>query len=85
MTDWLIFCIGLLAGCGLAMIFTWSGAYLSHKARRQPGEPFIGEIKGEVFRIPDATDLSDYPADEPGEAETRVLERSKQFLKMMAG
>lgn len=65
----------------VALVCIFAGGWLVFKGKNAvQGEGFLTGIpKGEVFRIPDASE------DLENEAEKSVLERTEKFLKNFAG
>ena len=61
------------------------GGWLVHKGQASPGTPFVGrEPKGQVFAIPEAEQVDDYP-DQPTGDEQAILKRTERFLSLIGG
>lgn len=68
----------LCAACVVA------GAWVAFRIRREPGtgQGFIKDPKGDVFTIPDDSELADFPGtEEPSKEEQHLLNRANQFLE----
>lgn len=64
------------------------GGFLMFKGKStQPNEKFLGgQVKGEVFNIPDVDDLADFPeSGEPSKDEEHILKKTETFLKSLSG
>ena len=73
----------LMGSVGLMIILAvFVGAYVTFKAARAvPGERFLGGVpKGQMFTLSEADEAQEFP-----DAEGKVLERTEQFLKTLAG
>lgn len=86
MHDAIIHLILILSGALLALLSVVLGAYIMFRGKSKTGESFTGSAqKGEVFTIPDANDLADFPSEEPNEAEKHITKKTSQFVQDLKG
>lgn len=75
--------IAVLCGMVMAVACVIAGAWITFKAKAQPGDTFIREPKGDVFTI--AEEGLEEASGEPTGDEKGVLKRTEQFLGMLGG